>query len=82
MPGAQPQGCFPLTILCRSAIEAKEVWKLQTMVKLVETRARKVAAAAFIMNVVVCNMFTHDDTAKFYVAFLNLWNRPVIYFSW
>ena len=52
------------------------------MVKLVETRARKVAAAAFIMNVVVCNMFTHDDTAKFYVAFLNLWNRPVIYFSW
>ena len=52
------------------------------MMKVVETRGRKEIAAVFMMCIVVRDLFAGDGTAQFHTAFLGLFNRPVVYFSW
>ncbi|KAK7682014.1 hypothetical protein QCA50_014978 [Cerrena zonata] len=82
-PLMNPAGpCFPISIYCRSLAEAEKVWQLQGLVEIVEKEAEKKVAAAFITNVVVCHLFTKDQTAVFHAALLGFYRRPMIFFSW
>ena len=75
-------GCFPISVHCRSLAEAEKVWKLQDIVEVVEAYPKHKVAAAFLMSVVARNMFKEDKTATFYAAFWDVFERPILYFSW
>ena len=81
-PAGHAGPCPPLSIMCRSSADAQKVWELQPTMKVVETRGRKEIAAAFMMYIVVRDLFASDRTAQFHTAFLGIFNRPVVYFSW
>ena len=81
-PSASRGACPCLSVLCRSAAEAEQVWQLQSTIETVEMRGRRAVAAALLMNVVVRKLFVNDSAASFHAAFLGFFNRPVVYLSW
>ncbi|KAK7689643.1 hypothetical protein QCA50_007436 [Cerrena zonata] len=75
---------FPISIHCRSEMEANAVWSVQSVVRLIEHQNKSQIKAALLANVLACGMFVErgESTIDCYASLFNGLNRPCIYLSW
>lgn len=57
------------------------VWQLQNIAEIMEMEPNEKVAAAFVTSVVVCHLFSADETAHFHAALLGFYRRPVLFFT-
>ncbi|KAK7689757.1 hypothetical protein QCA50_006396 [Cerrena zonata] len=75
---------FPIAVYCRSEAEAARVYKVQSVVRTVETRSKEDIQAALVRSAIACALFMEGDesTIDCYASIFNKLNRPCIYLSW
>ncbi|KAK7683801.1 hypothetical protein QCA50_013177 [Cerrena zonata] len=76
---------FPILVYCRTLVDAESVWKVQSLIRTIETKQDvNEISHRLLTSPSLGDLFSESAPGEiaFYAALFNWLRRPIIFFSW